>query len=153
RLAAMHNRLAVHARDWMAAKELDQIRLGTIIVVNGKYSAQEKLQQVFYNLGFDWKTTASNDSALNLRGTKRGYVLVAAIDTWVTATKDAWLKTALMETARLADPDPWRDMVRDGNHQTSEQMADLAQKCKIAQQSPQILNFLRQRLKKKDAVA
>src|SRR5262249_13358341 len=77
------------------------------------------------------------------------YVLVAALDNWadVLPLKEALLPR-LLEAVRLADPDPWRDQVRDVKNWTDkDQLAKLAATADLTQQSPQIVLFLVTRLR------
>jgi tetratricopeptide (TPR) repeat protein len=96
--------------------------------------------------------------AEQVKGSALRYVLVAALDHWADLTTDMKLLQRLLQVARQADSDPWRDQVRNvKTWQDLGQLQQLAKGLQPQEQTPQILALLARRLKwqgsKKDAVA
>src|SRR5207248_3451903 len=77
------------------------------------------------------------------------YALVAALDDWViTLTKGGMLHGRVLAVSRQADPDGWRDQVRDpANWDDTPKLKGLAAAAPVAQQQPQILLLLAFQLK------
>ena len=74
---------------------------------------------------------AGDRAAADVRDSAIRDELVAALDDWALVTSDLMLRSQLLRTARLADPDPvWRDRVRDpavwGDRRALESLASEA---------------------------
>ena len=81
--------------------------------------------------------------------------LLAALDDWAACAIDRDQQAWVVAVVRRADPDPWRDSVRDpATWVNPEALRDLAARAPVPQQSAQILAVLGARLrgKKLDAV-
>jgi serine/threonine-protein kinase len=81
--------------------------------------------------------------------------LVSALDDWAACTSDQEQQAWIFAVVQRADPDPWRDRVRDpATWDNSEALRDLAARAPVAEQSPHLLAVLgaRLRAKKIDAV-
>ena len=81
--------------------------------------------------------------------------LVSALDDWSACAASREQQAWILAVARQADPDPWRDRVRDpATWDNAEALRDLAARVPVREQSPQLLAVLGARLlaKKIDAV-
>ena len=81
--------------------------------------------------------------------------LVAALDDWAACATDRDQQACVLAVVRQADPDPWRDRVRDpATWDDPAALRELADRAPVAGQSPQLLAVLgaRLRAKKLDAV-
>jgi serine/threonine-protein kinase len=81
--------------------------------------------------------------------------MVSALDDWAACTSDREQQAWIFAVVQRADPDPWRDRVRDpATWDNSEALRDLAARATVAEQSPHLLAVLgaRLRAKKIDAV-
>src|SRR4029078_8820407 len=95
------------------------------------------------------------ETAARIRASPVRAALVSALDDWAACTSNrdgqAWIVAVLQH----ADPDPWRDRVRDpAAWDDAAALRDLADRAPVAKQSPHLLAALRARLraKKIDAV-
>jgi serine/threonine-protein kinase len=69
--------------------------------------------------------------------------LVAALDDWARVTGNVGRRAWLLQAARLADPDPWRDRFRDpALWADRQQLERLAGAAPVADLSPQLLTVL-----------
>jgi eukaryotic-like serine/threonine-protein kinase len=81
--------------------------------------------------------------------------LVAALDDWAACAADGDQLAWVLAVLRHADPDPWRDRVRDpATWDDPEALRDLTGRVRLSEQSPHLLAVLgaRLRAKKIDAV-
>ena len=131
---------------------LDAIRLNRITVVNGHPDwarADQEYEEAFREAGMvkvggDTAAAADWVAAATVRDT-----LVAALDDWAACATQLELERRvwLLEVARLADPDPWRDDVRrPAVWDDPEALARLTEGEAAAKQSPQLLAALGIRL-------
>ena len=73
--------------------------------------------------------------------------LVAALDDWASCADRSGSADWVLAVARLADPDPWRDQVRDPETWDDPAvLAELAAAVHVSEQSPQLLMVLGGRL-------
>ena len=80
---------------------------------------------------------------------------MAALDDWAACAADRDQQAWVLAVVRQADPDPWRDRVRDpATWDDPEALRDLAGRVRLPEQSPQLLAVLgaRLRARKIDAV-
>jgi serine/threonine protein kinase len=121
RLAERRASLAADEKDFVLARELDEIHLESFTFVEDKLnpaSAAPRYARFFSErLNLDLNTDTAVQIAEAIRKSRLRQVLVAALDHWAdvsrgpkSAGKDSLAK--LLETARLADPDRWRDKFR-----------------------------------------
>jgi serine/threonine-protein kinase len=76
--------------------------------------------------------------------------LVAALDDWSACASDVAQRAWVLDVVRRADPDPWRDQVRDpDNWKKPKVLADLADTAVVAEQPPPLLVVLAARLRSK----
>jgi serine/threonine-protein kinase len=74
--------------------------------------------------------------------------LVAALDDWAACATDRDQQAWVLAVVRQADPDPWRDRVRDpATWDNAEALRDLASGAPVDQQSPQLLAVFGARLR------
>ncbi|HEY2588389.1 MAG TPA: protein kinase, partial [Tepidisphaeraceae bacterium] len=82
--------------------------------------------------------------------------LVAALDDWAVCAANRDQQGWVLAVVRRADPDPWRDRVRDAaTWEDPAALRDLAERANVARQPPQLLAVLGAHLRAKnlDAVA
>jgi serine/threonine-protein kinase len=146
RLQTLNAQLAADRQAYQLADKLDAIRLEAYTWTEEKFhtkAAGPRYAAAFQEagLGVDQGTTA--ELAAKIRQSPARYALVAALDFWADVAADATLQQHLLAVARLANPDPWRDQVRDPkNRRDSKALEPLAARADVARQSPQILVVL-----------
>jgi serine/threonine-protein kinase len=148
RLATLASYLALDERDRQLALELDQIRLEASGLVVGQVRpepAAPRLARVFRDAGYDIGQDSPDAVAARLRASAIRLPLVAALDFWTLSTADDKLRGQLLQIARAADPDPWRDRFRqvDVAHNLNK-LRTLAGEVDCARQTPQLLTALGQ---------
>jgi tetratricopeptide (TPR) repeat protein len=90
----------------------------------------------------------TREAAAWVRGTAVHEALVAALDDWAACARQRQRRDWLLEVARRADPDPWRDRVRDpAAWDDPAALAGLAQGAHADRLTPQLLALLGWRLK------
>jgi serine/threonine-protein kinase len=136
---------------YQIAQQLDSIRLESSAWVDGKFNTAAmglKAKQVFLKeLGLDLGNDPVSVLAAEVKQSPLRHVLVAALDYWAAVAADHDVQQRFLEVARLVDPDPWRDQVRNAN--TWQELPRLQQLARAAQpqrQTPQILQLLARRL-------
>jgi serine/threonine-protein kinase len=132
-------------------QELDAIRLNRAMASDGHFRRREsdqEYQHAFEAAGFELFKQSPSDVAGRINRSPARSELIAALDDWsLCSAQDESRRTALMAIARLADPDPWRDRVRDplkfwdGAH-----IKALARSAPLHGASPQLLVGLGERL-------
>jgi tetratricopeptide (TPR) repeat protein len=86
--------------------------------------------------------------AERIRNSPIRFALVAALDDWIACTANHDQQTWVLSVIRQADPDPWRDRVRDpATWDDAEALSELAAHVRLAEQSPQLLAVLGARLR------
>jgi serine/threonine protein kinase/Tfp pilus assembly protein PilF len=143
RLAALGEQLQADERDRQLAFALDRIRLETSSLDDGQVQlrpAVPKLARAFADAGFDIEQCCAADVAVRIRQSAIRHALVAGLDFWALALDDAKQRARLLEVARAADPDPWRDRFRQADvWQDKDKLKALATQVDFTQQSPQLL--------------
>jgi tetratricopeptide (TPR) repeat protein len=155
RLARLKVRLDAEQNAWALARTLDEVRL--------KASSRKPEEDWLLDLGvadreypgvlaaagLDVVHGEAGALAARVAASPARYALVATLDHWALATADERLRGKLLEVARRADPDGWRDQVRDarvwGDRDGLQQLAAAA---RVADQSPTLLVVLAILLKK-----
>jgi serine/threonine-protein kinase len=85
--------------------------------------------------------------AARVRASKWAAPIVAALDDWAVSAADPARQDWLLEVARRADPDPWRDRVRDpAAWRGGKALAELARAAPLAEQPVPLLLVLGERL-------
>ena len=88
------------------------------------------------------------EAAARVRASPVRAALVSALDDWAACAADRDQQVWVLAVVRRADPDPWRDRVRDpATWDNSEALRDLADRAPVAEQSPHLLAVLGARLR------
>jgi tetratricopeptide (TPR) repeat protein len=133
------------------ALALEKVRLDRSLTVDGQLHRAGALKgyaQAFLPVGLSLKPGQEAADADRIRSFRINEQLVASLDDWALV---AWLEgqkdlhQQLLEVARRADPDPWKDQVRAPGFwkdpATVRKLADglLADRATLAKLSPQVL--------------
>lgn len=130
---------------------LDAIRMQRALIVAGKLDVKGaglEYAAAFKDAGLGDEGEDADVVAARIRGSAVREQLVAALDIWAMSTSDPQRAAWLLEVARLADPDEWRDSFHDVemwcNPVGLEKLASdlLADERRLARQSPQLLEAL-----------
>ncbi|HUO07013.1 MAG TPA: protein kinase [Phycisphaerae bacterium] len=132
-------------------EQIDAIRLDRSAVVEGHFRRQQSdkdYEAVFQAAGFSPFTLAPQSVAYQINHSAGRGELIAALDDWaLCAAQDEPRRVWLMSTARLADPHPWRDRVRDpSKFWEKSHIEDLAKTAPVQDTSLQILVGIGERL-------
>jgi tetratricopeptide (TPR) repeat protein len=112
-------------------------------------------QKAFLEAGIGAPGEDPAEAAARARTSPVRGALVAALDDWSACAADREQQAWVLAVVRQADPDPWRDRVRDpATWENPAALRKLADRAPVADQSPQLLAVLggRLRAKKLDAV-
>jgi serine/threonine-protein kinase len=149
RLQAQRGQLQADQQDFRVAKQLDTIRLEAFIL-NPAIAAPAgpKYERVFRKqLHLEVGHGPVARLAKQVRQSALRYVLVAALDYWAVVAGGRQLRQRLLELARRADPEPWRDRVRNlPTWQQRAKLRRLAREVRAGQQPPPILRLLARQL-------
>jgi serine/threonine-protein kinase len=144
----------IRLRAATVAEGKNDIRLRAATVVEGKVNlsvegkvdlsaADRDYAMLFAELGLAVEGENAAVVAARVRDSAIKAQLVAALDNWATATRNATRAAWLLEVARRAEPGEWSDRFRDpaawGKPAALEQ---LAQEVKVGELSPQLLAAL-----------
>jgi serine/threonine-protein kinase len=152
RLEALVEHLQRDDAERQLVVELDRIRFessvpgqdGAIEV----WRAAPKLAKAFQGAGFELTEGTPQEMTARIAASPIRLPLIACLDFWALVTRDGSLRERLLEVARRADADPWRDRVRQVEGWTSlDNLQGLADEADLAQQSPQLLAALSMRLR------
>jgi tetratricopeptide (TPR) repeat protein len=151
RLARLGDDLRLDGEARLLAVELDRIRFeASSPQASGQielWRAAPKLQAALAGAGFDFERDEAAELAGRIKSSPIRLPLVAALDFWAFVTRNAELRERILETARLADPNPWRDRLRDPEVLKDRgRLESLAAEVDFAAQSPQLLAAMAQRL-------
>jgi serine/threonine-protein kinase len=98
------------------AKQLEEIRLRRATLVAGKVDnrgADRDYAAAFRAAGLGVEGEEAEAVAARIHASVIGEQLVATLDDWAAVTDDVRRRDWLLEVARYADPDPWRNRFRD----------------------------------------
>ncbi|HVS40470.1 MAG TPA: serine/threonine-protein kinase, partial [Gemmataceae bacterium] len=132
-------------------QRVEGIRLARATLVEGKpdnRAADRDYATAFRDAGLRKDGDDPEATAARLRASAVGGQLTSALDDWATATDEPQERAWLLEAARRADPDPWRDRFRDpaarADRQRLEALAKelLADDKQLAAQSLPLLSAL-----------
>jgi Flp pilus assembly protein TadD len=148
---ALRLRVEQARRDLDLVARLEAIRLKRATVVDGRFfdhaGADQSYQKAFRDAGIGEPGGDAAAAANRIRASPRHDVLVAALDDWTTCARDREPRHWLLEVARRADPDPWRNRARDpAVWDDRKALARLAEEQAVAEQSPQLLVAVAARL-------
>jgi serine/threonine-protein kinase len=148
---SLRGRLEQARRELALVADLDAIRLGRATWVEGHFDyagADEEYAQAFQAAGLGAVGSDAATAAAWVSGTAVREALVAALDDWAVCTADKRRRGWLLEVARRADRDPWRDRARDpAAWEDGAALARLTGDDQAARQSPQLLVALSVRLR------
>jgi serine/threonine-protein kinase len=146
----LRRRVEQERADLQSASELDAIRLERANVIQYRFDksgAERKYVEFFQREGLSPKDEEPQEVAVRVRDSAIRAELVAGLDDWAFVTRDDALRARLLTAARLADPHPWRDQVRDPSAWRDRTALErLAANAPLAEQSPAILSLLGERL-------
>jgi serine/threonine-protein kinase len=137
------------------AKELDNIAVGSLESYDTMRSLQRtkvaEYEQVFARQGLDIRQPGTAWFKSKVQSLPVRFALIAALDNWAMLAEQVWdapKVVRLLELARAADPDPWRDRFRDaavwGDREALAGLAKevLAREVNVRQQLPTVLASL-----------
>jgi serine/threonine-protein kinase len=137
-------------RDHELISRLEAIRLDRATVVEGPFTndqADKNYEATFRDNGIGQITEDTSVIAKRVANSPSRAAILAAVDDWAICSSDPKLQGWLMDVARQADPDIWRDQVRDPKvWQDRKLLQKLAQTAPVAEQSVQLLVALGERL-------
>jgi serine/threonine-protein kinase len=143
--------------DLKLVKELDRDRLRATTLVAGRFepgAAEPFYEQTFATAGLDGPGGDSETTAAQVRDSTVRVELVAALDDWASITEDPARAAWLLEVARAADPDPWRDRLRQPKlWQDGPALSKLVQELGVGNLSPQLATAVGRSLRKRGAQA
>jgi tetratricopeptide (TPR) repeat protein len=139
-------RRASQARDDLTLTEiLDAARLQAATIVEGKLDVaggERKYAAAFAGAGFDQEEDVTALAA-RVRDSAVREEIVAALDDRASLTPDRAHRARLLAVARAADPDRWRDRLRQPQlWRDRDALTKLAEKLKEAELSPQLATAL-----------
>jgi serine/threonine-protein kinase len=151
RLAHLAEQLQADETDQRLAFELDRIRIESANLVEGQvqtWRACPQFARAFQDAGYNLGEANPAEIAARIRQSTIRLPLVAALDFWALLTRDTQLQGRLLEVARRADPNPWRDRFRQAEVWNGRSKLEaLAKEVDCTQQSPQLLAAIAQRLR------
>jgi serine/threonine protein kinase/tetratricopeptide (TPR) repeat protein len=155
RLEKVDQQIQADHKNWGWAKQLDDVRGKAGSTVEGKwdrYWAATAYLRVFHDMGLDAAAGDIASLAEKVKEAPIGYALVAALDHWTQVLPDTDpLVPRLLDIARRADPDPWRDQVRDRQiWSDSRRLLRLVQEAELDKQTPHIVHLLAWRVGQHD---
>jgi tetratricopeptide (TPR) repeat protein len=138
---------ASQARDDLTLVErLDAARLQATTIVEGKKDVAGGMRMyaaAFAGVGFDRKGEDVTALAARVRDSAVREEIVAALDDWASLTPDRANRERLLAVARAADPDGWRDRLRQPQlWWDRDALTKLAEEAKDAELSPQLATAL-----------
>jgi serine/threonine-protein kinase len=151
RLETLAAQLQADDKDRELAVVLDRTRLESFDPNQGEimlWKAAPKLSAALIDGGYNLEKDDLEHVAARISQSPIRLPLVAAIDFYATVTRDMSVRRRLMETASRADPDPWRDRLRQPSTWKDKQvLTALANEVDLAAQTPQALAALSLRLR------
>jgi serine/threonine-protein kinase len=145
-------------RDHQFLVRLEKIRLNRYTLTEGQSShgavlrfnnvrADRAYAKAFRDHGLGGPPHDPEGAAARVRASKWAAHIVAALDDWAVATADPARQEWLLGVARRADPDPWRDRVRErAAWRDGKALAKLARAARPGEQPVPLLLALGERL-------
>jgi eukaryotic-like serine/threonine-protein kinase len=138
------------ARAGQLVARLEAIRLDRAVIVAGVFNRAQSdrdYETAFRATGLGTVGDAPKIVAARIEASPVRQAIVAALDDWAICTADSLRRAWLLEVARTADPDPWRDKVRDPQAWDDRaKLCRLAETAAVEKQSLQLLVALGERL-------
>ena len=123
-----------------------QLHHGALLRFN-KARADRDYAEAFRDQGLGEPPNDPEGAAARVRASQWAAHVVAALDDWAVSAADPARQDWLLGVARRADPDPWRDRVRDpAAWRDGKALAELAQAAPLAEQPVPLLLALGERL-------
>jgi tetratricopeptide (TPR) repeat protein len=149
---ALRRQLETMRRDLALVARLDDLRLfratGPLGAVADRATTEKDYEDAFAEAGLGEPGESPETVATRVRNSAVKEVLVAALDDWALVAPPAGRARAL-EIARRADPNEWRDRLRDPAAWDDEQLlARLAQETPPEQVTPGLAGAVGGRLRK-----
>jgi tetratricopeptide (TPR) repeat protein len=142
----LQQRLAQARADLGLVRRLDAARLTAATMVEGKWDyagAEQDYAAAFGQAQLGRPGDAVAAVAARLRRSAIQPQLVAALDDWASCTFSESRRAWLLAVARRADPDRWRDRLRDPRlWQQPAALERLARQAKLTELSPQLVMTL-----------
>jgi serine/threonine-protein kinase len=133
------------------AEKLDAARLQAATNVEGRFDfagAQRLYAAAFAELGLDRMGDDVEAAAAGVRTSRVRGALIAALDDRAVGIADKGRQEWLLRVARRADPDPWRDLVRDpAAWGSGPALAELARTATVSEQPAAFLATLGDRMR------
>jgi tetratricopeptide (TPR) repeat protein/tRNA A-37 threonylcarbamoyl transferase component Bud32 len=156
-LSTWDKQLTDATEDLRLAQRLEEVRLDRAAWVDGRFDytgTEGSYRKVFDEAGLSVEHGDPEDVSRRIEQSAIKDQLLAALDDWAfnaDILQRRELAARLTQVARLADPDPWRDRVRDPGLWKTAAMANLAAEAdnetKVASRlSPQMLLLIGMRL-------
>jgi serine/threonine-protein kinase len=128
------------------ARKLDNIAVDALVSYDSRRSKQRmavtEYERLFAQEGMDIRQPGTDWFASAIQSSPVRYALITALDNWAflaNEVNDPRL-ARLLELARAADPDPWRDHLRDPDvWRNGDELTRLASEVDVGRQSPTIL--------------
>jgi serine/threonine protein kinase/tetratricopeptide (TPR) repeat protein len=127
---------------------LEEIRLERAIIKDESFDnagADRNYREAFRRYGLDVETLDPDETAGRIRAVAIWDRLVAALDNWMQIKRRLRLPgwEGLRDVLRRADPDPWRDRLRDAYARRDGQaLQELAREKDVLAQAPQTVELL-----------
>jgi serine/threonine-protein kinase len=145
-------------RDQQLLEKLEAIRMTRSTFVEGRENhladvrfnnarANREYQTAFRDAALGEPPDDPDGAARRIKASAVRKPLVAALDDWAVCSTDGFRRNWVLGVARAADPDAWRDRVRDPTAWGDvEALAELAREAPVAEQPPSVLLALGERL-------
>ncbi len=161
--AGLRERVRRRRADLEMVATVEEIRLLGTAVKDGHYDAAMRdleYAQVFRQYGVDVAALGPAEAGARIRATSVPVALAAALDDWALVCKETRKKgdatwKDLLATARAADPDDWRNQVRDALESeppNQKALKELASSDRAADQPPSTLVWIGEALMSSGAV-
>jgi serine/threonine-protein kinase len=153
---ALRERLQRATDDLNLVDRVERIRERRSTFVEGKIdyrSADRDYAAVFRDAGLGEVGQPASEVAARIRASAVAQQLIASLDDWALVTTEEKHRNWLLEVARNAEPEPWRNRYRDpktwGNRNALAKMVEdvLRDELKLATLKPQLLASLGDRLR------
>ncbi len=151
RIGALNQQLTTALEDHELAVRLEAIRLQASAIAGGKWDpslAAPVYQTEFRAADLPILTGDPSGLASRIQQSSIHPFIVAALDHWAGALSEGEELARVLEVARRADPESWRDRVRTASNWSNlAELQALVDDCDVAEQSPQILVLLAWRMR------
>ncbi|MFN0021724.1 MAG: protein kinase domain-containing protein [Pirellulaceae bacterium] len=150
----LHDRLAAAFANLELVSRLDAIRMGRSVLRGKDYEidtaqADRDYEEVFRSAGLGTDQEEVKIVAARVGDSPARKELVAALDDWAACTHDKRRRAWLLRVVQLADPDSWRDLVRDPDPEAwadRTRLTELTRTAPVEKESVQLLDALGRRL-------